>query len=107
MYQKAGEKERIASLLIENARTAPNNWLLLSAEKILPEASDEKIRTSPELMMGMSMLQSLLLDIEESEHWYQELEQYAKEHSGGSGVGREVNYCNLESDFRTEAVRIW
>lgn len=32
--------------------------------------------------MGMSMLQSLLLDIEESEHWYQELEQYAKEHSG-------------------------
>ena len=81
MYQKAGEKERIASLLIENARTAPNNGYYYQLKKYYLKLSDEKIRTSPELMMGMSMLQSLLLDIEESEHWYQELEQYAKEHS--------------------------
>lgn len=82
MYQKAGEKERIASLLIENARTAPNNGYYYQLKKYYLKLSDEKIRTSPELMMGMSMLQSLLLDIEESEHWYQELEQYVKEHSG-------------------------
>lgn len=82
MYQKAGEKERIASLLIENARTAPNNGYYYQLKKYYLKLSDEKIRTSPELMMGMSMLQSLLLDIEESERWYQELEQYAKEHSG-------------------------
>ena len=82
MYQKAGEKERIASLLIENARTAPNNGYYYQLKKYYLKLSAEKIRTSPELMMGMSMLQSLLLDIEESEHWYQELEQYAKEHSG-------------------------
>ena len=82
MYQKAGEKERIASLLIENARTAPNNGYYYQLKKYYLKLSDEKIRTSPELMMGMSMLQSLLLDIEESEHWYQELEKYAKEHSG-------------------------
>lgn len=82
MYQKAGEKERIASLLIENARTAPNNGYYYQLKKYYLKLSDEKIRTSPELMMGMSMLQSLLLDIEESEHWYQELEQYAKEHFG-------------------------
>lgn len=74
MYQKAGEKERIASLLIENARTAPNNGYYYQLKKYYLKLSDEKIRTSPELMMGMSMLQSLLLDIEESEHWYQELE---------------------------------
>lgn len=82
MYKKAGEKERIASLLIENARTAPNNGYYYQLKKYYLKLSDEKIRTSPELMMGMSMLQSLLLDIEESERWYQELEQYAKEHSG-------------------------
>ena len=82
MYQKAGEKERIASLLIESARTAPNNGYYYQLKKYYLKLSDEKIRTSPELMMGMSMLQSLLLDIEESERWYQELEQYAKEHSG-------------------------
>ena len=82
MYQKAGEKERIASLLIENARTAPNNGYYYQLKKYYLKLSDEKICTSPELMMGMSMLQSLLLDIEESEHWYQELEQYAKKHSG-------------------------
>ncbi len=95
-------------MLIENARTAPNNGYYYQLKKYYLKLSDEKIRTSPELMMGMSMLQSLLLDIEESEHWYQELEQYAKEHSGKrSGVGREVNYCIWKSDFRTEAVRIW
>lgn len=82
MYQKAGEKERIASLLIENARTAPNNGYYYQLKKYYLELSDEKIRTSPELMMGMSMLQSLLLDVEESEHWYRELEQYVKEHTG-------------------------
>ena len=82
MYQKAGEKERIASLLIENARTAPNNGYYYQLKKYYLKLSDEKIRTSPELMMGMSMLQSLLLNIEESEHWYQDLEQYAKEHAG-------------------------
>lgn len=82
MYQMVGEKERIASLLIENARTAPNNGYYYQLKKYYLELSDEKIRTSPELMMGMSMLQSLLLNIEESEHWYQELEQYAKEHTG-------------------------
>lgn len=82
MYQKAGEKERIASLLIENARTAPNNGYYYQLKKYYLKLSDEKIRTSPELMMGMSMLQSLLLNIEESEHWHQELEQYAKEHAG-------------------------
>ncbi len=82
MYQKAGEKERIASLLIENARTAPNNGYYYQLKKYYLELSDEKIRTSPELMMGMSMLQSLLLDVEESKHWYRELEQYVKEHTG-------------------------
>ena len=71
-----------ASLLIENARTAPNNGYYYQLKKYYLKLSDEKIRTSPELMMGMSMLQSLLLNIEESEHWYQELEQYAKEHAG-------------------------
>lgn len=52
MYQKAGEKERIASLLIENARTAPNNGYYYQLKKYYLKLSDEKIRTSPELMMG-------------------------------------------------------
>lgn len=82
MYQKAGEKERIASLLIENARTAPNNGYYYQLKKYYLELSEEKICTSPELMSGMSMLQSLLLNIEESEKWYHKLETYAKEHTG-------------------------
>lgn len=49
MYQKAGEKERIASLLIENARTAPNNGYYYQLKKYYLKLSDEKIRTSPEL----------------------------------------------------------
>lgn len=82
MYQEVKDTERIASILIDNARTAPNSGYYYELKKYYLALPEEKIRTSPELMCGMSMLQSLLLNIAESERWYGELEKYVKEHTG-------------------------
>lgn len=82
LYEKIGDTERIASILIDNIREAPNKGYYYELKKYYLALSEQKILSSPELMCGMSMLQSLLLDIDESERWYRELEDYAKKHSG-------------------------
>lgn len=82
MYEAVGDTERLATVLIDNTRMAPNNGYYYELKKYYLALPEERIRTSPELMAGMSMLQSLLLDVEESERWYEELETYAREHTG-------------------------
>lgn len=82
MYEAVEDTERIASLLIDNVRIAPNNGYYYELKKYYLALPEETIRRSPELMCGMSMLQSLLLDIPESERWYHMLEEYAKTHTG-------------------------
>ena len=82
LYEKIKDTERIASILIDNIREAPNKGYYYELKKYYLALSEQKILSSPELMCGMSMLQSLLLNIDESERWYRELEDYAKKHSG-------------------------
>lgn len=82
MYQQVNDTERIASVLIDNVRIAPNNAYYYELKPYYLKLPEEKICKSPELMCGMSMLQSLLLNTEESERWYRELQKYAKEHTG-------------------------
>ena len=40
------------------------------------------MENSPVLMAGLSLLQSMLMNIEESDRWYHALEKYAEEHTG-------------------------
>lgn len=83
MYEMCHCKDGISRILIENTRRNPaagNYFELRHYYLALPE---EKIKESVELMAGMSMLQSLLLNEEESERWYQELDAYAKKKTGG------------------------
>jgi LuxR family maltose regulon positive regulatory protein len=73
MYETCQDMERIAELLINNARKNPATGHYYELRKYYLSLSEEKIRESVELMAGMSMLQSMLLNIEESERWYEEL----------------------------------
>ena len=82
MYEKIKDTERIASILIDNIREAPNRAYYYELKKYYLSLSEERILASPELMCGMSMLQSLLLNVEESERWYMELENYISKHTG-------------------------
>lgn len=82
MYEEVQDKERIASILIGNARKTVNSAYYYELKRHYLALPEEIIRQNPELMCGMSMLQSLLLNREESERWYAELEQFAEERQG-------------------------
>lgn len=83
MYQAVDSTERIISLLTDNVWKAPNNGYYYELKKYYLALPEEKIQKSAELMLGMSMLQSLLLNEEESERWYGELKSYAATRTGG------------------------
>ena len=84
MYEACHDKERIAGLLISNARKNPASGHYYELREYYLALPEEKIRESVELMAGMSMLQSMLLNIEESEHWYEELKQLEGTLSGSA-----------------------
>lgn len=73
MYEACHDTERIAGLLISNARKNPASGHYYELRHYYLSLPEEKIRESIELMAGMSMLQSMLLDVDESERWYEEL----------------------------------
>lgn len=84
MYEACHDMERIAGLLISNARENPANGYYYELRQYYFALPEEKIRESMELMVGMSMLQSMLLNIEESERWYEELKQLEASLSGSA-----------------------
>lgn len=84
MYENAGVTERIVSILVDNARHAANSGYYYDLKKYYLELPDYVIEKSPELMCGMSMLQSLLLNPDESERWYDRLKLYADENQGSA-----------------------
>ena len=73
MYEACNDMERIAGLLISNARENPASGHYYELREYYLALPEEKIRESMELMAGMSMLQSMLLNTDESERWYEEL----------------------------------
>ncbi len=83
MYEECGSQEGISRILIENMRKNPASGDYYELKPYYLALPEEKIKGSVELMAGMSMLQSMLLNEEESERWYQELVSYAKGKTGG------------------------
>lgn len=83
MYERCGSKEGVSRILIENMRKNPGSGDYYELKPYYLALPEEKIKSSVELMAGMSMLQSMLLNEEESERWYQELVSYARGKTGG------------------------
>lgn len=82
MYEKSENEEAISRILIENSRTHAGSGFYWEMRKYYLALPEEKIKKNPELMAGMSMLQSIMLNDEESERWYSELESYSKKQIG-------------------------
>lgn len=82
MYEKCRNEEGVSRLLIQNARKPAGAGCYWELRQYYLALSEDRIRKSPELMAGMSLLQSILLNDEESERWYQALAAYAKEQTG-------------------------
>lgn len=82
MYEAGQDEKSILRLLIANARQNPGSGHYFELRRFYMSLPEELICTSPVLMAGMSMLQSMLMNLEESERWYHLLEQFAAEKEG-------------------------
>jgi LuxR family maltose regulon positive regulatory protein len=82
MYQKCGNEEGISRVLIENARKYVGIGHYWEFREYYLTLSESVIEKSPELMAGLSLLQSILLNDEESERWYEKLAGYEKKQTG-------------------------
>ena len=96
MYEVCRNEEGISRILIENMRRNPASGDYFNLKHYYLALPEEKIKKSVELMAGMSMLQSMLLNEEESERWYQELAAYAKEQTGGMKRAAEARLLYLD-----------
>ena len=76
-YSKSGETAKVSELLIKSISMHPGMWHYYEMEPYFYSLPESKIRTSPALMQGMSMLCALNADYEGSEKWYSELESFA------------------------------
>ena len=83
MYEECRDMESISRLLISNANKNPSSGWYYELRRYYLELPEQIIEEIPALMAGMSLLHSMLMNIEESERWYQALEQYADTHTGG------------------------
>lgn len=83
MHEAGGDRDSMFRLLVANARRNPAYGRYYELRRYYLMLPEETVAASPVLMAAMSMLQSMLLNSEESERWYQKLEEYAQ-NSGGS-----------------------
>ena len=84
MYEAGGDEKSILRLLTANARQNPATGHYFGLRRYYLMLPEESICTSPVLMAGMSMLQSMLMNTEESERWYHLLEGYAAKSEGSA-----------------------
>ena len=83
-YDICHDEEEISRLLISNARENPANGHYFELRHYYLLLSEDTVKQSAVLMACICMLHSILMNIEESERWYQELMHYAKVHTGSA-----------------------
>ncbi len=82
MYDISGDQDGISRVLIANIRKNPADGEYFALRNYYLRLEEDTIRSSVELMAGMSLMQSILMNAEESERWYEELKQYAGRQTG-------------------------
>ena len=83
MYEKCQNNNRIRELLIRNARKNPGNGHYFELRRYYLSLTEEEIEKDALLISGMSMLYSLLLELDKSEYWYGKLKTFEKKQTGG------------------------
>ena len=77
-YVMLKDTEKIRELLIQDTRNRPSNGDLVELKEAYALLPGEMIHSSPELMKGICMLESLKGHPDESERWYQTLKQFSQ-----------------------------
>lgn len=102
MYEAGGDKKSIFRLLVSNARQNPASGHYFELRHYYLLLPEEAICTSPVLMAGMSMLQSMLMNLEESERWYQRLRDFMEKSEGSlkREAGNRLLYLDIALPHR-------
>lgn len=105
MYEMCQDQTRISGLLVANARKSPGVANFYELRKYYLSLPEETIQQSVELMVGMCMLQSLLMNVEESERWYDCLKDYENRERGSRKRSAHswVAYLNIAIPHRGSA----
>lgn len=96
MYEKCNKEEAISRLLIENARRYAGAGYYWELRKYYLSLSEDTISQNAILMAGMSILQSIMLNDDESERWYQKLAAYAQQATGSLKKEAQVRLLYLD-----------
>lgn len=70
--EKCGKTEEILEILAEIGKTQPGKGVLYELRSYYLSMSEENIKKYVELMGGICMLYSLILDTDKSEYWYEQ-----------------------------------
>ena len=105
MYEKIGENENIRSLLIRNGRKNPGAGFYYELRKYYLMLPEESVVDDPILMSALSMLNSVLMQEEKSEYWYEKLKSYSEKVTGGEKreALRRIAYLNIALPHRGSA----
>ncbi|MDO5118358.1 MAG: hypothetical protein Q4D34_07720, partial [Eggerthellaceae bacterium] len=76
IYMTLRDTEKIKELLIRDTHQRPSNGEYVELKPAYDMLSREEIMSSPELMKGMCMIESLRGHVAESERWYDALKTY-------------------------------
>lgn len=96
MYEKCNKEEAISRLLIENARRYAGAGYYWELRKYYLSLSEEIISQNAILMAGMSILQSIMLNDDESERWYQKLATFAQQATGSLKKEAQIRLMYLD-----------
>ena len=77
-YLRLNDTQKIRELLIRDTHQRPSNGSYVELREAYARLSEDTILSSPELMKGMCVIESLQGHAEESERWYQEIRQFIK-----------------------------
>ena len=77
LYEKTGSRKRINALLLKNSKKDPGAGYFYEMRRFYFSIPKEEVLSSPELMAALSILNSVIMDVDASEMWYERLKTSA------------------------------
>ncbi len=77
-YQQVNDWDKLVELLIRHTRRPPYTTYYFELKEYYLALPAALIEQSPELMCSISMIYSMSLQVQESEYWYNQLEEYSR-----------------------------
>ncbi len=90
-FEKSHNQGRISAVIVDNFKRHPGVGHYLEMRRYYLALTEKEIQKSALLTSGISMLNAMMLRIEESNRWYEELRRWAKRCRPGSPERKELD----------------